>query len=296
MWTAHQTRSTSSIDRATSVRLTPRGVPAWRGRVSTGRAVMRYPARAAQNQPLGLRKRGARDQRKPDDDLAPHQLHGAGVDRRHAEQEPRHAVERPRHELAPLSVVLVAPAGDDHIVVGRERQHLEKDARVPLAIGGVQEDELPGRLGIQVLEGLVDAAVARVVNRPHARQPPGRLVDDGGGAIGRAIVADQDLVLERRAREQGVGIVEHTRDRGFLVVGRETDRDAGQPLVHPSCTGRPCWRIDCVAASMTCTTLSPASPSVIGRRRPAMHSRKCAISSCSASVPSMCGAHMSPVR
>ena len=114
-------------------------------------------------------------------------------------------------------VLTVGVDGEDE-VVGVELAALEPLAQVS------EGQEV--RLGHALVHVVTEQAAMRMAGQPR--------LDRGPGAVGRAVVDDDELVDERRE------LVQHRRDGRFLVVRRD-DRDAAVRAAG-SRRGSPRWR------------------------------------------------------
>src|SRR5262249_17342119 len=134
-----------------------------------------------------------------------------------------------------------------------------------------QEDEFLGRFSIQSLECCVDSEVAWIMHDANARKAVSKLFRNATGVVPRAVVANEDFIVQSRRREKLVCFSHNLLDCCFFVVSGKADRDAGQLIRigdklkfvgHQSSISWPRARIDFSAASSSRTTLSPACPSV----------------------------------
>jgi len=141
-----------------------------------------------------------------------------------APQQRDEPVEPGAHDLAPDRVLLVAPHADDDVVALVELGHHQRDlGHPPLAVGADVKDDLPARCTDErALRDRV-ALVGLVLQRPQHRHLRGQLLQDGPGAIGRAVVAHQDLVAPRHTVEHRDRLRDRVRDDLLLVEGRDTD-------------------------------------------------------------------------
>jgi hypothetical protein len=74
-----------------------------------------------------------------------------------------------------------------------------------------------------VLERRPDSQVAFVVQRAQPRVPSRELVDNLSRSIGRPVVARDDFVINRGARQQIAGLFEDAGNRRLLVVRRKAE-------------------------------------------------------------------------
>src|SRR5262249_32939628 len=113
------------------------------------------------------------------------------------------------------------------------------------------------------------------------------LAFEGGDLVAEHVLAALQHALDH--------FLQFVLDR--LVLGLQIEiRNHATYLLASSSMTRPRVAIDCDAASRSRTTRRPASPLVRVRRFSSTHAMKCRASCASASVMSICGAHMSPDR
>src|SRR5438309_3311606 len=114
-------------------------------------------------QTFRLRERRPRHNRESLDYFAADQLHRSGVVGIYAEEDRRNRVECPGNQLARQAVMLVLAGSDDDIERGCEREHIEKNARLPLPVGGIEKYKILRRFCIEALECSVNPLIAWVV-------------------------------------------------------------------------------------------------------------------------------------